>query len=104
MFVFYVPFPSKETAQELAKNAVTQGFARCANILAPVESFYMYGEPGTEETLCCDQEIPVIFKVELTQKDAFEAFMEQAHPYDIPAIICFAVSANKSFEEWIQGH
>lgn len=85
-----------DTAQKLAEESVALFYAKCAHILSPLTAVYMW-----EKTLHKEPEFPVLFKIPLHKKQAFEAWIEDVHPYEIPAILSFPASANQKFLEWM---
>jgi periplasmic divalent cation tolerance protein len=77
---------SEEKARELAAGAVRQRVAACAQISAPVTSVYRW-----EGAVQNDPEWQVLFKTAGARYDDLEAYIRQAHDYDVPEIIATPV-------------
>ena len=68
-------------AEALAKSALEQRLAACANIGGAVKSLYHW-----DGALEQGEEIPVSFKTRRELVPALMTFLEQAHSYDVPYI------------------
>jgi len=77
---------SEEKARGLAAGAVEQRVAACAQISAPVTSVYRW-----EGAVQNDPEWQVLFKTSTARYDALEAYLREAHDYDVPEIIATPV-------------
>lgn len=94
MDLYYVTFPDRAAARELARNAIEERVAACANIL-PIDSIYRWDGDVVEE-----DEVVALFKT--GDGDALEPFLEQHHPYDVPCIMHIPAAANAAYEDWIR--
>ena len=97
----YTTWPDAETAEAVARTAVEQRLAACANRFAPMRSIYRW-EGKVEET----DEIPMTFKTTAAAVPALKALILQRHPYDLPAILALPVDAalsHDAFLAWIAG-
>ena len=93
----YAVYPDGDAARAAADLAVGQRLAACANILAPCQSVYRWDGAVTRA-----QEVPVLFKTSAGQQDALIAALAQAHPYDVPALVGWPLTAaHAPFAEWI---
>jgi len=77
-----VTFPSRESAESVAKGLVENRLAACVQILGPIDSIYRWqGQiESAKEWLC-------LLK---TTREAFEKladFVRKQHPYEVPEII-----------------
>ena len=84
----YALFGSAEEARTIARTAVEEGLAACANILAPCHSLYRW-EGRIEEAA----EIPVLLK---TRADLAECLIERIdslHSYEVPAAVAWGIEA-----------
>ncbi len=97
IILIYSPFPSVDTAKDVAKSLLESKLAACANIIKNLQSLYMWeGELQiTGEVLlliktCPEQELQVLKKI------------EQMHPYQVPCVLSFSSQANESFFEWVK--
>lgn len=77
---------SEEKARALAAGAVRERVAACAQISAPVLSVYRWD--GAVQT---DPEWQVLFKTSAARYDTLEAYLREAHDYDVPEIIATPV-------------
>lgn len=94
----YAVFGSAEEAKTIARSAVEDGLAACANILAPCHSLYRW-EGRIEEAA----EIPVLLK---TRADLAERLIERIdslHSYEVPAAVAWAIeAANPAYARWVE--
>lgn len=79
---------SREEAEALARSAVQDRAAACAQVLGPVASVYRW-EGRLEET----QEYLCILKAPESALERLTAFVRERHPYDTPELTAF----NSSF-------
>jgi periplasmic divalent cation tolerance protein len=78
----WCPFPDADSARAAADNLLDERLIACANILAPVESRFVWD--GAQAS---GAEVGVLFK---TVDDCLDMVMERLgalHPYDTPAIV-----------------
>ncbi|WP_234430803.1 divalent-cation tolerance protein CutA [Streptomyces sp. NRRL F-4489] len=78
---------SEEKAERLARGAIEDRLAACAQISAPVTSVYRWN--GAVET---SREWQVLFKTAAGRYAALEAYLLAAHDYDTPEIIATPVT------------
>jgi periplasmic divalent cation tolerance protein len=90
--------PDSTSAFNLARDVVHLGLAACANVLAPVTSFYRW--EGREEQA---SEVPVLIKSTAARYAALEAAIRERHPYDTPEIIAWPVTAGlPAYLAWVE--
>lgn len=94
--VFYVPYPTKESAEAVANQLLNDKLIACANLLAS-ESHYLWN--GKKEV---ESEIVAIFKTLNHKKELVIKYIEENHPYDTPFIGCFKMEVNSKYLEWMQ--
>ena len=91
-------FGSAEEARTIARTAVEEGLAACANILAPCHSLYRW-EGRIEEAA----EIPVLLK---TRADLAERLIERIdslHSYEVPAAVAWVIEAAiPAYARWVE--
>ncbi|PBC82271.1 divalent cation tolerance protein [Streptomyces sp. 2224.1] len=88
---------SEAKAVGLARGAIEQRLAACAQISAPVTSVYRWD--GAIET---GQEWQVLFKTAQARYPALEAYLLQAHDYDTPEIIATPVThGGAGYLSWV---
>ncbi|MCB5178123.1 divalent-cation tolerance protein CutA [Streptomyces sp. SMC 277] len=88
---------SADAADALARGAVAQRLAACAQISSPVTSVYRW--KGAVETA---QEWQVLFKTTEEGYPRLEAWLTAEHPYDTPEIIAApVVHGSTGYLEWV---
>ncbi len=95
--LLYVPCPTKDVAEKIAKNLIQKKLAGCVNIIEGMTSVYEWqGEIEQAD------EVVLLIKTLISQKKALELFIMQEHPYETPCIIHIDnASANDAYFEWI---
>ncbi|MCB9228611.1 MAG: divalent-cation tolerance protein CutA [Deltaproteobacteria bacterium] len=95
--LIYSTFPDRKQAEDIAKELVRQRLIACANIMGQATSVYEWNQ-----TLCTEEEVPVIFKTRQSMVSAIQDVLSELHPYSVPCILEFhADSANEAFHSWI---
>ena len=85
------------TAKELAKRLVAARLAACVNILPGLTSVYEW--KGAAES---DSELLLLAKTTEAGYPALEKALREAHPYELPEIICVPIVAGLSgYLKWI---
>lgn len=80
--------PDADTAARLSRAVLQARAAACVNRLAPAESEYWW--QGKLERA---QEWPLLIKTTRARYAALEAVIRQHHPYDVPELLAWPVSA-----------
>lgn len=94
--LLYSPFPSLEAARAASQLLVEQRLVACCNLLPGGESHYLWeGRPTTAN------EVILIAKTSPANLEKAKELLAANHPYDIPAILSFEVSANREFAAWV---
>jgi periplasmic divalent cation tolerance protein len=68
----------------------------CSNLYAPIQSTYRW--QGKLEQA---QEHQLLLKTRAELGDAAEAAIRALHPYDVPSILRFEVTANADYIAWV---
>jgi periplasmic divalent cation tolerance protein len=90
--------PDSESAFNLARELVRLRLAACANVLAPVTSFYRW--EGAEEQAV---EHPVLIKSTETRYPELEAAIRARHPYAVPEIIAWPIDRGAAaYLDWVR--
>ena len=90
--------PDRDSAERLARAALTAHVTACANILDGVRSlFHWQGEIAEEG------EVMVIFKTSDKARAALVAFLEAEHPYDVPVITWEHLETTADAAAWLAG-
>ncbi|MEU3555757.1 divalent-cation tolerance protein CutA [Streptomyces fragilis] len=89
---------SPEKAQALARGAVRERVAACAQISGPVTSVYRW--QGVVETA---SEWQVLFKTTAARYEALEAHLRAAHDYETPEIVATpVVRGDAAYLRWVE--
>jgi periplasmic divalent cation tolerance protein len=90
--------PDSTSAFNLARELVQLRLAACANVLAPVTSFYRW--QGREEEA---SEVPVLIKTTDARYPELEAAIRKRHPYEVPEIIAWPITAGlPAYLQWVE--
>ena len=90
--------PDSESAFNLARELVRRRVCACVNVLPAATSFYRW--QGREEQA---SEHPVLVKSTLERYPALEAAIRELHPYDLPEIIAWPVTAGLAeYLRWVE--
>lgn len=88
--------PDHDSAERLARAALSAHVTACANIIDGVRSLYHWQGEIAE-----DAEVMVIFKTSEAARAALVAFLEAEHPYDVPVITWEHVETTDDAAEWL---
>jgi len=95
----YVTAPSLAEAESLARLAVEQRLAACANILPGMRSLYWW--QGKLES--ADEAVLLLKTTDALAPELVNA-LTQAHSYGCPCVVVLDISAgNQAFLDWIRG-
>jgi periplasmic divalent cation tolerance protein len=86
--IVLVTAPDIQVARKLARAALKQKLAACANLIPSLESHYWW--QGKIET---GKEILILFKTTRGNLPALEKLILNEHPYDTPEFIALTPSA-----------
>ncbi|HZV17084.1 MAG TPA: divalent-cation tolerance protein CutA [Sphingobium sp.] len=93
----YVLYGTRPAAEVAARTMVAQRLAACANVFAQGQSFYQWA--GALEAVT---EVAVLFKTAPARCDALMAALERDHPYELPAILSWRVTARPAYAAWVE--
>ena len=89
--------PSREAADGLATQLVSEGLAACVQVFGPIESTY-----GWEGALERSKEWYCIGKCTVERRDALMARIKSLHPYETPEIVAVRADAvDPKYLEWV---
>lgn len=94
--LLYVTFPSRGDAETVAETVLAERLAACVNILAPCTSIYRW--QGKVER---GEEVPALFKTMPQCAQQLRARIEALHPYELPVVEVWPVSAGGKVGDWI---
>jgi periplasmic divalent cation tolerance protein len=93
----YAIFAEAEEARRIARAAIEERLAACANILAPCHSVYRWQGAVAEA-----DEVPAIFKARADKAEALVARIAELHSYDVPAIVIWPINATlPAYADWV---
>lgn len=94
--ITYVTFPNADEASEMILQCLNHKLIACGNIL-PSQSIYMWNGNFHNET-----EQIAIMKTSISRKEDLANFIQNIHPYEIPAILQWEVEANEEYAKWVE--
>ena len=93
--MLYCPFPDGASAEAAAEVLVGEGLVACAQILGAVRSHYRW--QGKAEWA---DEVPLLAKLAVANREAVHARIAALHPYDLPAIASWIAGCAPDLERW----
>lgn len=88
----------EKAAQDICRNSIKQGLAACAQLESPVISIY-----GWEGEVVEGPEYRVVFKTSTAKRKPLMAWLEGAHPYEVPEILAWPVQeALPEYAKWVE--
>jgi len=91
--------PDSGSAFNLARELVSLRLAACANVLAPVTSFYRWAGKDEQAT-----EYPVLIKSTRGRYAERESAIRARHPYEVPEIIAWPIEQGlEAYLNWVEG-
>lgn len=97
IIIIYCTINSEPSAREIANKAVQENMAACVNIIPNITSIYKW-----ENKLESNSEYILIFKTAYNNKAKLMNWLEENHPYDVPAILCFNSETTTNFLQFIE--
>lgn len=94
--LLFSTFPSRVEAERVAEIVLTERLAACVNILDPCHSIYRW--QGAIER---GEEVPALFKTAPQLAGQLRDRIAALHPYDLPTIEAWPVSAAAAVGDWI---
>jgi periplasmic divalent cation tolerance protein len=95
--MLYVTAASADDAARIGRTLVEERLCACANVIAPVRSFYRW-EGKIQE----DREAVLIAKTVAGKVEAATARIKVLHRYEVPCVVALPVSGgNADFLEWV---
>lgn len=89
--------PNGAVARTLARGLVERRLAACVNILPGIASVYRWEGAVREE-----REVLLIVKSTAERVGAIEAWLAEAHPYDVPECVSLAAaSVETKYLQWM---
>jgi len=98
MFFIYTTVSSQAEAKSIIRDLLSQGMIACANVFAPVISFFFW-----EGELSESEEVVVIMKVKESQRGSVMERIKELHSYEFPSIAAWkADKVDKDFLKWVE--
>jgi periplasmic divalent cation tolerance protein len=95
ILLFYVPFPSAETATAAIEQLISRTLIACGNVI-PSKSSYLW-----DDGLVHEEEWIAILKTLPQLARETELAISELHPFEVPAILQWAVTCNQAYGQWI---
>ena len=92
----YITHPDEETAKQISNELIRNKIVACANIFPMASAYWWKGE------IMSENEWVSIVKTTKERWLQLEEKVSEIHPYEVPCIVYWEVSANQSYETWIQ--
>ena len=93
-----VTAPDLKTARRLARAALRQRLAACANLIPGLESHYWWR--GKMES---SREVLLLFKTRASRLAKLERLILAQHPYDTPEFVAFRLTAGTArYLAWLE--
>ena len=98
LLVVITSLPSMEAAKSLARALVEQSLAACVQLTCSVEAIYRW-----EGKVCEEQEVLLSAKTTPVKWPEISAFIQNAHPYDLPEILAFSPEQfEEQYGKWVE--
>lgn len=98
LLVVVTSLPSADSAKVMARALVEQNLAACVQLTKDVHSIYRW-----EGKICEEQEILLSAKTIYSKWTEICAFIQSAHPYDLPEIVAFSPEQyEKQYGKWVE--
>ena len=98
LLVVVTSLPTMEAAMALARALVEQNLAACVQLADGIQSIYRW-----EGRVCEEQEVLLSAKTTKAKWLEISAFIQNAHPYDLPEILAFTPEQyEKQYGKWVE--
>ena len=89
---------SKENAQLIGNDAINLKLAACVQLISSVNSIYRW-----KNEICNEEEIILMIKTTMKNKDELVRMIHKNHVYEIPEIICYNMDIlNDDYRRWFK--
>ncbi|TCM80981.1 divalent cation tolerance protein CutA [Rhodovulum steppense] len=88
--------PDLDTARAIARAALAERLAACANITPGILSLFHWQDAISEE-----EEVQVTFKTTEAARADLVTLIEIEHPYELPVITWETVAGTREAEDWL---
>ena len=98
LLVVITSLPNLEAAKGLARSLVEANLAACVQLKDGIQSIYRW-----DGKLCEESEVLLSAKTTEAKWLEISAFIQQAHPYDLPEILAFSPEQyEKQYGKWVE--
>ncbi|NPE30383.1 divalent-cation tolerance protein CutA [Methanococcoides sp. SA1] len=91
----YITVGSMDEARMLGKELVSRNLAACANIHC-IDSVYRWDGKVVE-----DKEVVLLLKTISERFDELKKTVRSLHSYDLPCIVCWNISGDEDYLQWV---
>ena len=89
---------SQENAELIGNDAINLKLAACVQLISSVSSIYRW-----KNKICNEEEIILMIKTTVKNKDELVRIIHQNHAYEIPEIICYNMDIlNDDYRSWFK--
>jgi len=98
LLVVITSLPNLEAAKGLARSLVEGNLAACVQLTDGIQSIYRW-----EGKVCEEHEVLLSAKTIESKWLEISAFIQKAHPYDLPEILAFSPEQyEKQYGKWVE--
>jgi len=98
LLVVVTSLPDMEAAKGMANALVESNLAACVQLMSGIQSIYRW-----EGKICEEQEVLLFAKTTDSRWVEISAFIQSAHPYDLPEILAFSPEQfEKQYGKWVE--
>jgi periplasmic divalent cation tolerance protein len=98
LLVVVTSLPDLEAAKGLARSLVEKNLAACVQLIEGIQSIYRW-----EGRVCEEYEVLLSAKTTESKWLEISAFIQNAHPYDLPEILAFSPAQyNEQYGKWVE--
>ena len=95
--LLYVTAATIDAARKMARIAVEERLAACANLIEGMTAIYRWNGALQEE-----REVVLLLKTTADRQEALIARLRELHDYDVPCIVALPIVAgNPDFLKWV---
>jgi len=95
--IVFMTTATKEEAEKIARNLLSQRLIVCANIVGPVSSLFWWKEEISQES-----EFLVLMKTSSGVFEKLATAIKRMHSYEVPEIIAVPIiKGEKSYLKWL---
>ncbi|QWE02603.1 divalent-cation tolerance protein CutA [Polynucleobacter sp. JS-JIR-II-b4] len=98
LLVVLTSLPNLEAATGLARSLVDKHLAACVQLTDGIQSIYRW-----EDKVCEEHEVLLSAKTTESKWLEISAFIQSAHPYDLPEILAFSPEHyERQYGKWVE--